>query len=337
MSDIIISDNYTRAYSLDKKIKANAQILQDTIFELGKSLLEMRDGKLYKELGYQNFAEYCENEVGMKRTQAYTYITIADNLSEDFVQSTEQIGTQKLYLLSRLDEVTRNEIVKNTDVSGTSVRELKEKISDLKKANERLMTKISEEQAKSQKLEESESRAYGKVSILETDNEFYRGKISQLESEIKNKNDSISTLESTIDELENRPIEVAISETESHEIENLKDAMKRVDLDWSQKYSELQEETTKEVIENNRKHNAEIEKLKAEYENKLKSVPTETVTDTKEIFKAYFSNATDSLNRLMDFIENHSEDNNIPFYLSKADGIIDIFNKRRNLLSGKEE
>ena len=47
-------------------------------------------------------------------------------------------------------------------------------------------------------------------------------------------------------------------------------AMKRVELDWSQKYSELQEETTKEVIENNRKHNAEIEKLKAEYENKLK-------------------------------------------------------------------
>lgn len=283
MSDIIISDNYTRAYSLDKKIKANAQILQDTIFELGKSLIEMRDGKLYKELGYQNFAEYCENEVGMKRTQAYTYITIADNLSEDFVQSTEQIGTQKLYLLSRLDEVTRNEIVKNTDVSGTSVKELERQIKELKGEND--------------KLRQTEEK--------------YIGEVDKVKKELRKAEEESFSLQQQIDELENRPIEVAVSETESHEIENLKDAMKRVDLDWSQKYSELQEETTKEVIENNRKHNAEIEKLKAEYENKLKSVP---VTDTKAIFKAYLSNAIDSAKRLMDFIRDNPDE----FYISKA-------------------
>lgn len=283
MSEIIISDNYTRAYSLDKKIKANAQILQETIFELGKSLLEMRDGKLYKELGYQNFAEYCENEVGMKRTQAYTYITIADNLSEDFVHSSEQIGVKKLYLLSRLDEVTRNEIVKNTDVSGTSVKELENQIRELKGENDKLR------QAEEKYIEE----------------------VEKAKKELQKAEEESFSLQQQIDELENRPIEVAVSETESHEIENLKDAMKRVDLDWSQKYSELQEETTKEVIENNRKHNAEIEKLKAEYESKLKSVP---VTDTKAIFKAYLSNAIDSAKRLMDFIRDNPDE----FYISKA-------------------
>lgn len=332
-----LSADYIKAKNLDRQIKISAQLTQQSLYDMCMGFKEMRDSKLYKELGYSDFGTYCEQETGIKRSNVYNYISIVEKLPHDFVQSIGQIGMTKLTLLTTIPDDQRTEIVKTTDLESTSVRELKEKISDLKKANERLMTKISEERAKSQKLEESESRAYGKVSILETDNEFYRGKISQLESEIKDKNDSISTLESTIDELENRPIEVAISETESHEIENLKDAMKRVDLDWSQKYSELQEETTKEVIENNRKHNAEIEKLKAEYESKLKSVPVESVTDTKEIFKAYFSNATDSLNRLMDFIENHSEDNNIPFYLSKADGIIDIFNKRRNLLSEKEQ
>lgn len=332
-----LSADYIKAKNLDRQIKISAQLTQQSLYDMCMGFKEMRDSKLYKELGYSDFGEYCEQETGFSKMNVYRYISIAENLSNEFVTSMLQIGTTKLALLAKLDEPQREELQQTTNLESTSVRELKEKIADLKKANERLMTKISEERAKSQKLEESESRAYGKVSILETDNEFYRGKISQLESEIKDKNDSISTLESTIDELENRPIEVAISETESHEIENLKDAMKRVDLDWSQKYSELQEETTKEVIENNRKHNAEIEKLKAEYESKLKSVPVESVTDTKEIFKAYFSNATDSLNRLMDFIENHSEDNNIPFYLSKADGIIDIFNKRRNLLSEKEQ
>lgn len=286
MSEIIISDNYTRAYSLDKKIKANAQILQDTIFELGKSLLEMRDGKLYKELGYQNFAEYCENEVGIKRSQAYNYITIVDKLSEDFVHSSGQIGVKKLYLLSRLDEVTRTEIVKNTDVSGTSVKELERQIKELKGEND--------------KLRQAEEK--------------YIGEVDKAKKELRKAEEESFSLQQQIDELENRPIEVAISETESHEIENLKDAMKRVDLDWSQKYSELQEETTKEVIENNRKHNAEIEKLKAEYENKLKSVPVESVTDKKAIFRAYLSNAVDSAKRLMDFIRDNPDE----FYISKA-------------------
>ena len=283
MSDIIISDNYTRAYSLDKKIKANAQILQDTIFELGKSLLEMRDGKLYKELGYQNFAEYCENEVGMKRTQAYTYITIADNLSEDFVQSTEQIGTQKLYLLSRLDEVTRNEIVKNTDVSGTSVKELERQIKELKGEND--------------KLRQTEEK--------------YIEEVEKAKKELRKAEEESFSLQQQIDELENQPRDVVIATEESREIKNMEKAMENLSNEFAERYDKLQDENEREVLNLNRKHNAEIEKLKAEYENKLKSVP---VTDTKEIFRAYLSNAVDSAKRLMDFIRDNPDE----FYISKA-------------------
>lgn len=283
MSDIIISDNYTRAYSLDKKIKANAQVVQESLYEICKGLKEMRDDKLYKELGYQNFEEYTKAELEIDRRQAYRYINIAENLTSDFVTSMSQIGTTKLTMLSKLDEVTRNEIVKNTDVSGTSVKELERQIRELKGEND--------------KLRQTEEK--------------YIGEVDKVKKELRKAEEESFSLQQQIDELENRPIEVAVSETESHEIENLKDAMKRVDLDWSQKYSELQEETTKEVIENNRKHNAEIEKLKAEYENKLKSVP---VTDTKAIFKAYLSNAIDSAKRLMDFIRDNPDE----FYISKA-------------------
>ena len=53
--------------------------------------------------------------------------------------------------------------------------------------------------------------------------------------EMKNK---VTQLEAEIKELENRPIEVAV-ETDSKEVANLKDAMRRVDLDWSEKYSKL--------------------------------------------------------------------------------------------------
>lgn len=323
MSDIIISDNYTRAYSLDKKIKANAQILQDTIFELGKSLLEMRDGKLYKELGYQNFAEYCENEVGIKKSQAYNYITIVDRLSEDFVHSSGQIGVKKLYLLSQLDEVTRNEIIQNTDVSGTSVKELEKQIRELKGENDKLR------QAEEKYIEE----------------------VGKVKKELADAEEENNLLSGQIYELENQPRDVVIATEESREIRNMEKAMEKLNIEFSERYDKLQDENEKYVRNINKQHteelkriqeehNAELAAVRSEYDQKITDIQeqqTSGTADTKEIFKAYFSNATDSLNRLMDFIENHSEDNNIPFYLSKADGIINIFNKRRNLLSEKEQ
>ena len=84
----------------------------------------MRDGKLYKELGYQNFEDYCETEVGIKRRQVYNYISIVEKLPEDFVQPVAQIGMSKLYLLSTLSEGEREEVMQTTDVEKVSKREL---------------------------------------------------------------------------------------------------------------------------------------------------------------------------------------------------------------------
>lgn len=58
--EIIITENYSRAVSLHRKICANAQAAQESLFEVCKGLKEMRDGKLYKELECANFEEYCE-------------------------------------------------------------------------------------------------------------------------------------------------------------------------------------------------------------------------------------------------------------------------------------
>ena len=56
----------------------------------------------------------------------------------DFVQSTAQIGIQKLYLLSSLSEEERTEIVENTDLENTSVKELKAKLAELQEKNKTL-------------------------------------------------------------------------------------------------------------------------------------------------------------------------------------------------------
>lgn len=302
-----LTAEYAKAADLDRKIKVSAQLAQQSLYDMCMGLKEMRDNKLYKELGYQNFEEYCENEVGIKRNQAMKYAKIAEIENAQSTVHFEKIGTEKLYLLAKLDEPQREEIQQNVDLETTSVRELKEKIDSLKKTNDRLMSKVDEAEKNAEKSRKSEEAACGKLSILQTDTEFQKQKIAQLESELESKKNSITALEEQVEELESRPVEVAVAETDSHEIENLKDAMKRVDLDWSLKYNELQESNLKESIEKNKAHTAEIEKLKAEYEEKLANT-AKSGADCKEVFKVYLANAIDTVKRLISFANDHPEE-----------------------------
>lgn len=264
-----LTAEYAKAVDLDRKIKVSAQLAQQNLYEVCKGLKEMHDNKLFKELGYSSFENYCEEEVGIKRHQAQKYLAVANIENGD---TYHHLGVSKLSLLAKLDEPQREEIQQNVDLETTSVRELKARIAELKAIAD-----------KSQ------------------------GTISQLESELESKKNSITALEEQVEELESRPVEVAVAETDSHEIENLKDAMKRVDLDWSLKYNELQESNLKENIEKNKAHTAEIEKLRAEYEEKLANT-AKSGADCKEVFKVYLANAIDAVKRLISFANDYPEE-----------------------------
>lgn len=316
-----LSVEYAKAVDLDRRIKVSAQLAQQSLYDMCMGFKEMRDSKLYKELGYSEFNDYCRTEIGFGDRQVYRLISTVENLSEDFVTSMSRIGTTKLFLLSTLPEEERTQVTETTDLETTSVRELKEKIDSLKKINDRLMSKVDEAEKNAEKSRKSEEAACGKLSILQTDTEFQKQKIAQLESEISRKEENITALEEQVEQLENRPIEVAV-ESNSHEVENLMDAMKRVDLDWSLKYSELQEETMKETIRNNQEHTAEIERLKAEYEEKLANA--EPVSDSKAVFKAYLSNAVDAVKRLAAFVQEHPDE---VFFRNKTREFFENINK----------
>ena len=55
---VIVSEDYTRAVTLTRSIIANAQAAQQSLYEVCKGLKEMRDGKLYKELGHLYGSQY---------------------------------------------------------------------------------------------------------------------------------------------------------------------------------------------------------------------------------------------------------------------------------------
>lgn len=297
MDDIIISENCKKAVSLDISIKTHARSAQEHLFEVCKGLKEMRDGKLYKELGYQNFEDYTENEVGIKRRQAYKYITIAETFDSDFVHPGAQIGTSKLYLLTKLDEEQRTELMENSNIEDMSKRELEAKIKEIKALQ-------------------------SKVDTLSTENAAITQQKKALAKKLDEANEEKGALSDRIEQLESRPVDVAVADN-SHEIENMRKAMIKCDREWSARCDKLQEESFAE----SRKHIQEVSRIKAEYEQKIAEIskiePT-TVVDDKAIFKAYLSTAIDSAKRLLDFIKSQESSENHEFYCDKTQ---DFFKK----------
>ena len=304
-----LSAEYIRAAELDRRIKTSAQLAQQSLYDMCMGFKEMRDSRLYKELGYSDFGEYCEQETGFKRTNVYNYISVAENLPEDFVHSSGQIGIKKLTLLSTLSDEQRETITETTDIENTTVKELKAKIDSVKKQNDALHEEM--------RYREEEH---------ETKSQKFKDRIAELEAEIK--------------ELESRPIKVAV-ETDSKEVANLKDAMRRVDLDWSEKYSKLEEDSLKDRRELLQKAEwaekdkqdklsqlrAELDRTKAEYEKKLSGkADTAPVQDDKAIFKAYLSTAVDSVTRLVGFVNEHNDSDNYGLFTQKARQLADIIN-----------
>lgn len=309
-----LSAEYIRAAELDRRIKTSAQLAQQSLYDMCMGFKEMRDSRLYKELGYSDFGEYCEQETGFSRMNVYNYIRVAEKLPQDFVNSSLQIGVKKLTLLAKLSDEERTELTENTDLENTTVKELKAKIDILQNERDRAM--------------ESNAEASHQVFMADKKVLEMKNKVTQLEAEIK--------------ELENRPIEVAV-ETDSKEVANLKDAMRRVDLDWSEKYSKLEEDSLKdrrellqkaEQAEKDKQDKlsqlrAELDRTKAEYEKKLAEKADVTPTqDDKAIFKAYLSTAVDSVTRLVDFVNEHNDSDNYGLFTQKARQLADIINSK---------
>lgn len=309
-----LSAEYIKAAELDRRIKTSAQLAQQSLYDMCMGFKEMRDSRLYKELGYSDFGEYCEQETGFSRMNVYNYIRVAEKLPQDFVNSSLQIGVKKLTLLAKLSDEERTELAENIDLESTTVKELKAKIDILQNERDRAM--------------ESNAEASHQVFMADKKVLEMKNKVTQLEAEIK--------------DLESRPIEVAV-ETDSKEVANLKDAMRRVDLDWSEKYSKLEEDSLKdrrellqkaEQAEKDKQDKLsqlreELDRTKAEYEKRLaEKTDIAPIQDDKAIFKAYLSTAVDSVTRLVGFVNEHNDSDNYGLFTQKARQLADIINSK---------
>ena len=290
-----VTDKYTEAYNLNVRICVNAQMAQQNLYEVCKGLKEMRDGKLYKELGYSNFEDYTENEVGFGRRQAYRMIDIAEKLPTDFVTSMSQIGMTKLSLLAKLDEPQREEIQQTVNVEEVSVRELKEQIKKLESENkkfdeekagykerqDKLLQKNIELVGERDKAQQEADNASNKLKMIEADAQAHKAKIQELEKQIQ--------------ELEAKPRD---SYEDTTKIEELK----------------------KQLAEAEERHRADLR--------------INSTEDIKGIFKAHMMAAVDALRHLTQFTEVHIDSPEKALFIEKLENVDMLINQTISKLKG---
>lgn len=283
MDEIIKSKQYLSAVEIDQRIKTTAKALAENLFDLCGLFYRMSSEKLYKELGYQNFADYCENEVGITEQQGRKYSKIGGSFSAENRKSTfgfEKIGTEKLYLLARLDEPEREEIQQAVNVEDVSVRELKAEIARLKEEKAAAETAMKTAEDERNKSSEELMTVQGEKELIKM----------QLERRQK----ALDAANEKITELENRPVEVAVQVQDNPED---KKAIQRLKNDLS----EAKKSHTAAMEEQQRQYAEQISALEVQL-SAAKQKQTEPVTNDREIFRAYYMATTKSFELMLQFV-----------------------------------
>lgn len=245
-------DPIVKAKQLHQRILADAQSAAESLWDMSNAIKEMRDGKHYKALLFDNFEGYCEEALGMSRSHAYRYIQIAEGMTAEGVTQFAQLGTTKLALLASVTDEQREIVTTAVDVESATVKELKAEIDKLqgkvkqaeqeKKAAENMQ---SIERAHRKESDAAFERAQSRIRVLESERQQNADRkelldaadnqIRRLNAEIANNSDYIAKLQEKITDLENRPVEVAVQEDS--------EALEQLRKEYEDKLAELKADT----------------------------------------------------------------------------------------------
>lgn len=310
------------AVIINERIRANGQAAVTAVCAVGRDLRRMKIEELYKYLGYTSFEEYTEQEYGMKRRQAYQYISVYENLGEDFVQSNAQLGITKLSLLTQINKEERAGIMEDNDLSGMTVNEVKELLDKVKQQGEQLSLFENEKENNEKQLEdirtqEAEIRSL-QARLDDTGNAMRKTAAEKQEIEKRN-----AELEAYIKELESRPVEVAVPEPKEIVKEIIKEVPDKKAIEERDRKI-LTLENKYKALDEARKE--ESEKLKKMYEERiaqLQKPPEQPANSEKNSFKLLYAEAYKSCLGLVEFIKS-SEDKDRDLFTEKTDKLLDL-------------
>ena len=295
----ISTERQDRAAQLTQRIMANGKIAASSMIEMGRDLKTVRDERLFTEMGYENFEEYCEKKIGIGKRHGYNFIQIYEKFGEEKLGQLQQLGITKLLEIAKLDDEDADDLMQNNDVNALSVRELSAKVDEYRNKFEQLTLQLEEEKSKNAESDSLESQVEELRKQLEAArqaNENMKSGAHNAEKHFEEQKAALlkekEALSEQIRELESRPTEkTEISEEERNVlIQQGRDEMcKEKDEDWGnvvelarktatrnteKKFTEeisslkiLNDELRKVADgakESTKKYKDEVEKLKAE-------------------------------------------------------------------------
>lgn len=298
-TDTMPTERQNRAAQLTQRILVNGSIAANSMIEMGRDLKTVRDERLFTEMGYENFEEYCEKKIGIGKRHGYNFIQIYEKFGEEKLGQLQQLGITKLLEIAKLDDEDADDLMQHNDVNALSVRELSAKVDEYRNKFEQLTLQLEEvksKNAESASLESQVEELRKQLEAAHQANEDMESGALNAEKRFEEQKAALlkekEALSEQIKELESRPTEKAeISEEERNAlIQQGRDEMcKEKDEDWSnvvelarktatrnteKKFTEeisslkiLNDELRKVADgakESTKKYKDEVEKLKAE-------------------------------------------------------------------------
>lgn len=299
-----VTERQERAIRLTQQIITNGNIAADCMVQMGRDLKAVRDERLYTEMGYESFEEYCEKKVGVGKRHGYNFIQVYERFGEQRLTQLQDLGITKLLEIAKLDNEDMEELMQNNDISQMSVRQVKAKIEEYEKRIEQLTIDLEDERGKNSDIEKSAAEA--------------------------------ADLESKINALKNRPVEVAVQEPTAEQMEHFRELGREEERQMQEDRHKEELKALKENADNDRitavnaarkqaaeMYTAEIEKLKAEnavLQSNAQSAPTPGGGYKEQIrfLLAEISRAFESALGIVDEIEDSEEQTKYRSALERA-------------------
>lgn len=177
-----LSGEVSRANIVHGEIMASKKQVAVGIYELARGLKTMRDEKLYLRLDCEDFEGYCEKLAKVNVSQAYKYIKVYEELGGGILQSSGNLGIEKLFLITQLPYDEKNRALDDpSEIEGMSVRELKQFVEQARNWGDQIRFLESELQAQDRELQEKDA----KLDELTEENESHKRDTDDMIAKLK--------------------------------------------------------------------------------------------------------------------------------------------------------
>lgn len=205
---LMIADENTMMSTEQKEfVVTHRQIMQcgamagQYIVEMARKLKTMRDGKLYRAAGFDEFRDYVKEAIGIEERQAYTYIKVAEELPDEFLLKNAALGITKLALLASAEPEDREKAVQEGIAQDGTTRELQEYIKKLE----------TERDSKAEQLSlfsKEKEAAIAEKDSARADADNAQKKLAAAEKKVLKLNEEIAKKQKELEDLRNAPAQV---------------------------------------------------------------------------------------------------------------------------------